>query len=172
MHFRCINIQFERDSVAKGPRFSKFFLSRDRCVCHKPFHVSIMKFCMEPNFLVYKLISKIIDVKTNVQCIPQLCMFSIAHSHFSVWCGQLSNSSERNLTQSSQGSWKLQMAQRPFTSGLAWSLHMPSLVPEAEDTSCASLVIRFITSKHRSCRLTPSTKGSFKTVLITLTMEN
>lgn len=28
--FRCVNIQFERDSVAKGPGFSKFFLSRDR----------------------------------------------------------------------------------------------------------------------------------------------
>lgn len=50
LRFRHIDIQFERDSVAKGPGFSKFFLSRDRCVCHKPFHVSIMKFCVDPSF--------------------------------------------------------------------------------------------------------------------------
>lgn len=96
VYFRRINIQFERDSVAKGPGFSKFFLSRDRCVCHKPFHVSIMNFCVGTKLWVYKLMSKITDVKTNVQCIPQLCMFRFAHTYCFEWCGQLSKSSESN----------------------------------------------------------------------------
>lgn len=123
---------------------------------------------------VYKSISKIIDVKkktNNVQCIPKLCIFRIAYTCCSVQCGQRSKSSERNVIQSSQGSCELQMAQRPFTSDLAWPLHTPSLVPEAEDTACAYLAIRFVTRKPRSCRLTPSTQRPFKTVPTTLTVE-
>ncbi|XP_016281218.2 cyclin-dependent kinase 17 isoform X2 [Monodelphis domestica] len=48
---------------------------------------------------------------------------------------------------------------KTFSEGPARSLTAPCLVPEAEDGPCAYLAFRFITLKHRSCRLTPAPNG-------------
>lgn len=97
-------------------------------------------------------------------------MFSIAHTHFSVWCGQLSNSSERTwlsaIRDPESCRWHRDLLQ------VTWLDHWHAIPGTwGRRHICAPLVIRLITSKHRSCRLAPSTRGSFKTEPISLTME-